>query len=80
MNGVRLAMPPTGAIVGRVYDKNGEPLGNAQVMAMRRVYKDGRRALTIVQTVVTDDRGEYRLFWLAPEITMSPQGRTSRRS
>jgi protocatechuate 3,4-dioxygenase beta subunit len=59
-------MVPTGAIAGRIYDKNGEPLGNAQVMAMRQVYKDGRRTLTIVQMVSTDDRGAYRLFWLAP--------------
>jgi protocatechuate 3,4-dioxygenase beta subunit len=59
-------MVPTGAIAGRIYGKNGEPLGNAQVMAMRQVYKDGRRTLTIVQMVSTDDRGEYRLFWLAP--------------
>src|SRR5205809_6605362 len=66
MTGVLLAMPPTGSIAGRVYDKNGEPLGNAEVMAMRQVYKDGRRTLTIVQTVATNDRGEYRLFWLAP--------------
>jgi protocatechuate 3,4-dioxygenase beta subunit len=66
ITGVQLAMAPTGTIAGHVYDKNGEPLGNAQVMAMRQVYKDGRRTLTIVQMVSTDDRGEYRLFWLAP--------------
>jgi len=66
MTGVQLAMSPTGSISGRVYDPNGEPLGNGQVMAMRQVYKNGRRALTIVQIVATDDRGEYRLFWLAP--------------
>src|SRR5947207_7259743 len=46
MTGVLLAMPPTGSIAGRVY-KNGEPLGNAQVMAMRQVYKDGRRNPTL---------------------------------
>ncbi len=66
MTGVQLAMSPTGAISGRVYGKNGEPLADAQVMALRHVYKNGRRTLTIVQTVATDDRGEYRLFWLAP--------------
>jgi protocatechuate 3,4-dioxygenase beta subunit len=66
MTGVVLAMSPTGSISGRVFGRNGEPLGNAQVMAMRQVYKDGRRTLTIVQMVATDDRGEYRLFWLAP--------------
>jgi protocatechuate 3,4-dioxygenase beta subunit len=66
MTGVQLAMSPTGSIAGRVYGRNGELLGSAQVMAMRQVYKDGRRTLTIVQMVATDDRGEYRLFWLAP--------------
>lgn len=66
MTGIQLAMPPTGSISGRVYDRDGEPLENAQVMAMRSLYKNGRRTLTIVQAVATDDRGEYRLFWLAP--------------
>src|SRR5262249_232162 len=40
ITGLQLTMVPTGAIAGRIYDKNGEPLGNAQVMAMRQVYKD----------------------------------------
>src|SRR5215471_16596998 len=66
MTGIQLTMSPTGAISGRVYDKNGEPVGKAQVAAMRQVYKNGRRSLTIVQMVATDDRGEYRLFWLPP--------------
>src|SRR5206468_3397974 len=66
MTGIQLAMAPTGSISGRVYDRDGDPLENAQVMALRPVYKNGRRTLTIVQAVATDDRGEYRLFWLAP--------------
>lgn len=66
MTGVQLAMMPTGAISGRVYDRDGEPLGRAQVQALRPVFRDGRRALTIVQVVETNDRGEYRLFWLPP--------------
>ena len=66
MTGIQLAMSPTGSITGRVYDRDGEPLGKAQVMALRPIYKDGQRTLTIVQSVESDDRGEYRLFWLAP--------------
>src|SRR5437016_2337750 len=31
MTGVQLALSPTGSISGRVYDKNGEPVANAQV-------------------------------------------------
>jgi hypothetical protein len=66
MTGIQLTMTPTGSISGRVYGKNGEPAGNAQVMAMRQVYKDGRPTMTLVQIVASDDRGEYRLFWLTP--------------
>src|SRR5205814_6834271 len=66
MTGIVLAMTPTGCISGRVYDADGEPLGKAQVQAMRPVYKNGQRVLTIVQIVESDDRGEYRLFWLPP--------------
>src|SRR5262249_14662544 len=66
ITGIQLAMPPTGAITGRVYDRDGEPLGKAQVFALRAVYKNGRRSMTIVQSVESDDRGEYRLYWLAP--------------
>jgi hypothetical protein len=66
LTGIHLAMSPTGAISGRVYDGDGEPLGKAQVFALRPVYKNGLRAMTIVQSVESDDRGDYRLFWLAP--------------
>ncbi|HYR90276.1 MAG TPA: carboxypeptidase-like regulatory domain-containing protein [Terriglobia bacterium] len=66
MTGIQLAMAPTGSIAGRVYDRDGEPLGRAQVQALRSVYRNGRRTMTIVQSVETNDRGEYRLFWLAP--------------
>ena len=66
MAGIQLAMSPTGAISGRVYDRDGEPVGKAQVLALRPIYKNGHRSLTIVQSVVSDDRGDYRLYWLAP--------------
>jgi hypothetical protein len=63
---VRLALTPTGAISGHVYDRDGEPAGRAIVQALRPIYRDGKRVLTIVQSVLTNDRGEYRLFWLPP--------------
>jgi hypothetical protein len=64
--GIVLRMSPTGAIEGRVFDRDGEPLGKAQVQALRPIYRNGVRTLTIVQAAETNDRGEYRLFWLAP--------------
>jgi protocatechuate 3,4-dioxygenase beta subunit len=66
MAGVQLAMSPTGSITGRIYDRDGEPVVKAQVLAMRAIYKNGHRSLTIVQSVVSDDRGDFRLYWLAP--------------
>jgi carboxypeptidase family protein len=66
LTGIQLAMASAGSISGRIYDKDGEPVGRAQVQALRSIYKDGARVLTIVQSVETNDRGEYRIFWLAP--------------
>jgi hypothetical protein len=66
LTGIQLAMASAGSISGRIYDKDGEPVGRAQVQALRSIYKDGVRVLTIVQSVETNDRGEYRIFWLAP--------------
>jgi hypothetical protein len=63
---VQVVLTPTGAISGRIYGGSGEPLGNVDVAALRASYQDGKRMLTPVQSVRSDDRGEYRLFWLAP--------------
>jgi len=63
---IRVAMTPTGAIYGSVYDDKGEPLANVEVRALRASYQEGRRVLTVAQSVRTNDLGEYRLFWLPP--------------
>jgi hypothetical protein len=65
LRGVQLVLTPSGSISGHVYDRDG-PLGKIQVHALRPVYREGRRSLTIVQSVQTNDRGEYRVFWLPP--------------
>jgi hypothetical protein len=63
---VRLEMAVTAAITGRVYDRYGEPVPYARVLAMQHWYHEGNRLLDFVQVVHTNDRGEYRLFWLPP--------------
>src|SRR5215471_18618803 len=63
---IELPMTPAGAISGRVYNANGQPLGAIEVLAMKASYHGGRRTLTPVQSVMTNDLGEYRLFWLPP--------------
>ena len=66
LSAVRIAMTPTGSIAGRISDRNGQPVGNARVQAFRASYQDGQRVLTGVKEILTNDLGEYRLFWLPP--------------
>jgi hypothetical protein len=63
---VELPMAATGAISGRIYDSEGQPWGNLLVQAMKAAYPQGQRELTAVQSVTTNDLGEYRFFWLPP--------------
>ena len=63
---VIVALNPTGAISGRIFDEFGEPVIGAEVRAMKSFYQHGGRILVPMQSAVTDDRGEYRLFWLPP--------------
>src|SRR5262249_54000360 len=42
-------------------------------------YRDGERTLTLAKAAYTDDRGEYRLFWLPPGVyyvTAQPSGQS----
>jgi protocatechuate 3,4-dioxygenase beta subunit len=63
---VNLTMTAYSAISGRITDGDGEPVVAAVVEALRYSYANGRRSLTEVKAVETNDRGEYRLFWLQP--------------
>jgi hypothetical protein len=63
---IRLPMKPTAAISGNIFDSSGQPLGNVLVQALKPAYPSGARILTSVQSVMTNDLGEYRLYWLPP--------------
>jgi protocatechuate 3,4-dioxygenase beta subunit len=63
---VRIGMTQSGTIAGRILNRYGEPAANVNVQALRYTYQEGRRILTPVQTMRTNDLGEYRLFWLPP--------------
>lgn len=65
-SGILLRMTPTAAIQGRIYDATGMPVVKATVQALKVGYTDGRRSLTVMQTALANDLGEYRLFWLPP--------------
>ena len=60
---------PTGVIAGRLSDVQGNPVMGAEVIAVRYIYQDnGSRILrsTALRGVVSDDRGEYRIFGVEP--------------
>jgi hypothetical protein len=63
---IRLAMIPAGSISGRINDNSGRPDPAVLVQALKQIYAEGDPALQLVQTVTTDDRGDYRLFGLEP--------------
>src|SRR2546426_3516745 len=63
---IRLELAPTRSISGRILDSDGEPLGRVEVQALQSLYLDGHRDLYPVQTVMTNDLGEYRLRLLLP--------------
>jgi len=64
LSDLKIAMVPTGTIAGRITGRSGEPIVNASVQAMKYIYQEGKRVFSVAQMTTTDDRGEYRLFWL----------------
>jgi protocatechuate 3,4-dioxygenase beta subunit len=66
LQGANIAMAASAAISGRVFDADNEPVSHALVLALEPQYKNGRRTLNIAQAVESEERGEFRLFWLTP--------------
>jgi hypothetical protein len=63
---IDLALTPGGFIVGRILDEDGTPFAGAEVDALITRFEAGANTLFSVATAQTDDRGEFRLFGLAP--------------
>lgn len=61
-----LRMVKGGVISGRIRDPRGQLLPNMAVSAYRVTYSNGRKVWTQTVASSTDDRGEFRLFWLLP--------------
>jgi len=63
---LEISMSRTASISGRITNSGGLPLPNTEVQALKISYQEGRRVLTVAQSVRANDLGEYRLFWLPP--------------
>jgi hypothetical protein len=60
-------LDPAATVSGWIQDDAGEPIANVLVEALRRTFDvRGNRALTRAASAITNDRGEYRIFWLDP--------------
>jgi 5-hydroxyisourate hydrolase-like protein (transthyretin family) len=67
MKDISFRMTATAAISGRVRTSSGEPGAALNVQLMKTAYNvQGQRTFQTVNSGRTDDRGEYRLFWLTP--------------
>lgn len=65
---VNIQLVPTGVITGHVYDQNGQPLPSVSVEALRYQYRDGAKVFISAGHGQSDDRGEYRIFNLQPDV------------
>jgi hypothetical protein len=74
-----LHLTAAGNVSGRVTGANGEPVVGMDVALLRVNYTmDGRKNVQQVGTAQTNDKGEYRLFWVPPGryyLTVSPSNR-----
>jgi len=66
LSGLRLVLTPGGVISGRLTTEHGEVVAGAVVQVLKTTYKDGLRERTLVQSVISNDLGEYRFFMLKP--------------
>lgn len=65
LDNVRLTMARGAVISGRITD-NGQPVGIADVYALKISDYNGRVSLVAGISAKSNDLGEYRIFWLPP--------------
>ena len=64
---VLFELEPAPTVTGWVLDSFGEPIAHIMVEALHRTYDvRGNPRLARAASALTDDRGEYRIFWLDP--------------
>src|SRR2546426_507928 len=65
--GTVFRLVPGGTVSGRLTGSNGEPVVNIEVSLLRTMYDpEGRKTMSQAGLTQTNDRGEYRLFWITP--------------
>lgn len=63
---IDIQLVPQTFMAGTLFDEDQTPFAGALVEALRAVYDKGQRSFVTAADCVTDDRGRFRLFGLAP--------------
>jgi hypothetical protein len=67
LSNLALGMLPAPTVSGIIHDERERPVAYAAVLAFAVEYQPGGvRKYRLIQSVNSDDRGQYRLFWLSP--------------
>jgi sarcosine oxidase gamma subunit len=67
MKDVVMRLIPAGTVTGRVSDATGEPISSINVQLLRSTYDGtGQRRFQTAGSARTNDRGEYRIYWVTP--------------
>lgn len=77
LHDLEFRITPLGALSGRVFDQDGDPLQGVGIQVMRVSYANGMRQLIPVTGASSNDRGEYRCYDLPADryfVLATPKG------
>jgi hypothetical protein len=67
LRNVTIHLTPTGNVGGRLIDNNGQPAVGVNLQLLKAIYSpSGQRVFQNAGSARTNDRGEYRFFWVTP--------------
>jgi hypothetical protein len=67
LRNVTIHLTPTGNVGGRLVDNNGQPAVGVNLQLLKAIYNSaGQRIFQNAGNARTNDRGEYRFFWITP--------------
>lgn len=77
LHDLEFRITPLGALSGRVFDQDGDPLQGVGIQVLRVSYANGMRQLIPVTGASSNDRGEYRCYDLPADryfVLATPKG------
>jgi sarcosine oxidase gamma subunit len=67
LNNIVLSLVPAGNVSGVIRDSDGRPQTGVPIQLLRSTFNAvGERTFHVEGTARTNDRGEYRLYWITP--------------